>query len=391
MRPNTKKRRGQIALRTGGAAVALAALVIALGATLCPFCSNAKTHPPQPVLWGAIIGKQYTGTPPPWDMQAAVEFSRSVGKSPSLLQFSAPFADCTHGPRCTFYGFPTEAMQNIRSFGAIPIFNWATQAIPTKINEPAFRLRKVARGKFDGFIRNFAEDAAEWGHPFFLRFNWEMNGFWFPWNPGVNHNSIRDFIAAWRHVHDVFEEVGADNATWVWCPNVDFTRKLTPMRQVYPGDRYVDWTCLDGFNWGKTSNSAGWMSFDRIFKSTYQRLVRIAPHKPMMIGETASEERGGSKAGWIRNMFHVLPLRYPKARALVYFDYKDQNMNWPVSSSEAATSAFAAGIAPSLYVSNVYSGLPDGRIQPPGWQAPPPEARPPGRRSGAASPRLRAR
>ena len=344
-------------------------VLIALLAAALPAASAAKT--PRPLYWGAIIGDEFTGTPPPWDMQAAVDFSQSVGKSPSLLQFSAPFADCTHGPQCTFYGFPTLAMQNIRSFGAIPVFNWAAQSIPTKASEPAFRLRQITKGRYDDFIRNFAEDAAEWGHPFFLRFNWEMNGFWFPWSPGVNHNTAHDFIASWRHVHDIFQEVGATNATWVWCPNVDFTRKLTPLKDVYPGNRYVDWTCLDGFNWGKTANSGGWMSFDQIFRSTYKRLVRLVPRKPMMIGETGSEERGGSKANWIRKTLHVIPAKYPKIRALLYFDYEDQDMHWPLSSSAAATRAFARGIRPTHWVGNVYSGLSAGRISPPSWQAPP--------------------
>jgi hypothetical protein len=360
------------ALHLQGVSVVLLALALTLGAALWPSQSAAKAKP-RPLFWGAIIGDEFTGTPPPWDMQAAADFASSVGKAPSLLQFSAPFSECTPGGQCSFYGFPTVAMQSIRSYGAIPFFNWAAQAIPAKPEEPAFRLRRIANGSLDPFIRNFAEDAAEWGHPFFLRFNWEMNGFWFQWSPGLNHNTAHDYIAAWRHVHDIFQEVGATNATWVWCPNVDFSRKLTPMRETYPGNRYVDWTCLDGFNWGKTSNSIGWQGFNHIFHSTYQRLVKIAPHKPVVIGETASEERGGSKAQWIRNMLNVVPTKYPRVRGLIYFDYKDQGMNWPLSSSKAATRAFARGIRPAHYVSNVYSGLPDRRITPPTWHAPPPE------------------
>ncbi|HVO55130.1 MAG TPA: glycosyl hydrolase [Solirubrobacterales bacterium] len=349
--------------------------MLILGAALWPSQSAAKAKP-RPLFWGAIIGDEFTGTPPPWDMEAAVDFAKSVGKSPSLLQFSAPFSECTPAGQCSFYGFPTLAMQSIRSYGAIPFFNWAAQAIPAKPEEAAFRLRRIANGSMDPFIRNFAEDAAEWGHPFFLRFNWEMNGFWFQWSPGLNHNTAHDYIAAWRHVWRIFQEVGATNATWVWCPNVDFTRKLTPLKSVYPGNRYVDWTCLDGFNWGKTGNSIGWQSFNHIFSSTYKRVVKIAPHKPMVIGETASEERGGSKAQWIRNMLNVVPAQYPKVRGLIYFDYKDQNMNWPLSSSKAANNAFRRGIKPAYWVSNAYSGLPAGRIKPPTWHAPPPE--PPG-------------
>ena len=358
--PNQNPRRRRRLAR----ASALLVAALALLAVLLPATSAAKTA--RPLYWGAIIGDEFTGTPPPWDMQAAVDFSRSVGKAPSLLQFSAPFSDCTRGPECTFLGFPAVAMQDIRSFGAIPFFNWGSQSIPaTADNQAAFRLKRIAHGHLDPFIRNFAEDAAEWGHPFFLRFNWEMNGFWFPWSPGVNRNTSHTFIAAWRHIHDIFEEVGATNATWVWCPNVDFTRRLTPMKDVYPGNRYVDWTCLDGFNWGKTRNSIGWQSFNEVFRSTYRRLVKIAPHKPVMIGETASEERGGSKPKWIEHAFSVIPRKFPKIRGIVWFDERSQGMNWPMESSRASERAFRRGIAPKIYRPNVYAELAPGPIRPP--------------------------
>ncbi len=35
---------------------------------------------------------------------------------------------------------------------------------------------------------------------------------------GVNGDQPGEFVAAWRHVHDIFTSVGATNATWVWCP-----------------------------------------------------------------------------------------------------------------------------------------------------------------------------
>jgi Glycosyl hydrolase family 26 len=369
------KRIAQTLGPTRTAAVAGIFIAAAILATLLSLDSGtAQAKTPKPIYWGAIIGSQYTGTPPPWDMSAATDFGDSVGRQPSLLQFSLPFSECEPEVKnCALYGFPTEAMQHIREFGAIPILNWGSQSVPNRPQEPAFRLHKITHGKYDHFLRHFAEDAAQWGHPFFLRFNWEMNGFWFPWSPGLNHNTDHDYIASWRHVFKVFQQEGATNANWVWCPNVDFTGKLNPLENLYPGNAYVDWTCLDGFNWGKTSNSAGWMSFNSIFKSTYERVLKVAPNKPMMIGETASEERGGSKADWIHNLLNVVPAKYPKIRAMVWFDYKDQEMDWPLNSSVAATEAFKKGIHRPYYLRNVYSGLAGPKIKPPTWYAPPPE------------------
>ena len=53
-------------------------------------------------------------------------------------------------------------------------------------------------------------------------------------------------------------------------------------------------------------------SFDKVFDSTYKRVLKIAPKKPMMIGEIASEERGGSKADWIENALKTIPPQVPQ-------------------------------------------------------------------------------
>ena len=179
----------------------------------------------------------------------------------------------------------------IRMDGAIPSFMGASDALPVAGDQLAYQLSDVIAGRHDSYITTWATAAKNWGHPFFLRFNWEMNGRWFPWSEGVNGNKPGEYIAAWRHVHELFQRAGARNATWVWCPNIDPYRAMQPLNQVYPGDAYVDWTCLDGYNF-----NTPWTSFKDLYKSTYEEITgSIAPTKPMMIGETGSSETGGSK------------------------------------------------------------------------------------------------
>jgi len=352
----------------------LAAILGALGilfGTLTPLGStpaHAKKPPPQPLYWGGVIGKQLTGEAPPWDMSALDAFERLAGKRVSILPFSSPFADCSTNP-CTHFPFPAGAMQTLRERGVIPMLTWASQSVPTPLDlkEPHFSLKAIAHGSEDAYIRSFAEQVKQWGHPFFLRFNHEMNGFWFPWNEGVNGNRRGSFRRAWRHVHDIFTQVGATNATWVWCPNVDFTRKLTPLNDLYPGGRYVDWTCMDGFNWGDTANSGGWMSFSRVFRETYRRILRIAPTKPVMLGEVASEERGGSKPHWIRNALKAIPARFRHIRAMIWFNENDRHMRWPIESSRKSRKAFARAIQSPVYRPSEFSGIATDPIPPPSW------------------------
>jgi hypothetical protein len=344
-----------------------------LGALAClalPAVASASAPQgakPAPLYWGAQVGSQFTGEAAPWDMQALFDFERLAQRKVSVSSFNSPFAECRQ-KHCNFINFPLTPLNSVRAHGAIPFFSWSSSATPFEANQRPYRLAKIIDGSLDPFIRDFATAARNWGHPFFLRFNWEMNGFWFPWSEGVNGNKAGEYVAAWRHVHDIFTSVGATNATWVWCPNVDFTRKLIPLKREYPGDAYVDWTCLDGFNWGKRHDSAGWQNFNQIYHETYKRILKIAPDKPMIIAEVASNEIGGSKPAWIRNLLEVVPNKYRKVRGLLWFDVKDRNTHWPIESSHAATKAFAKGIQRDVYLQNEFAGLNvKGPIPPPSW------------------------
>jgi beta-mannanase len=261
-------------------------------------------------------------------------------------------------------------MQNVRAYGAIPILSWSSASspwVPGIPDQPEFQLSDLIAGRYDSYISSFAREAREWGHPFFLRFDWEMNGDWFPWSEGVNGNVPGEFVAAWRHVHDLFTADGATNATWVWCPYADANkRRYSNVRPLYPGDEYVDWTCMDGYNWGATPvNSHPWRSFAEIFDRTYGRVTKAAPRKPILIGEMASGSAGGHKALWVRNMFAKLPSRYRRVRGVVWFDGFDRGIDWPIETSLSVTRAFSKGIRRPLYRANVFRELTTAPIPPP--------------------------
>ncbi|MBS1888323.1 MAG: hypothetical protein JSU06_14155 [Actinobacteria bacterium] len=320
--------------------------------------------PPTQAYWGAWIGSQLTGKEAPWDARAIDAFEAEVGKAPSLIEFGSPFADCSSNP-CSSYPFPLTPFEDIRKRGAIPFLSWSSQSVPAQVEEPEYSLAEVAAGRHDAYIREFAAAAAAWGHPFFLRFDWEMNGNWFPWGAGVNGNTPADYVAAWRHVHQLFVAAGATNATWVWCPYVDPGATLAAMASLYPGGEYVDWTCLDGYNWGEHPPRR-WRSFSSLFGPSYREVTEtIAPTKPLLVGEFASSEQGGSKAEWIAKAFAALPAEFPRIQGLIWFDKYEGGMDWPLETSKAATSAFAAGIADTRYRANSFGGLSQSPIPPP--------------------------
>ncbi len=304
---------------------------------------------PRKMYWGAWNDRHLNGTLAPWDMSSVFAFQQQVGKGQSLLHFAVPFTGSDGQP----YAFPTVPIDNARKSGAIPFLSWSTLRSDDPGNS-AYSPAAVAAGRQDAAIRAFADAARAWGKPFFLRFDYEMNGGWFPWGSKYGSNTAADVVAMWRHVHDVFVSAGATNATWVWCPVADPTRAYTPLASLYPGDRYVDWTCIDGYNTNTPRRS-----FSNVMAATYDEIQAIAPGKPMVIGETGSTERGGSKAAWISDMFDVLPTRFPAVRGLSYFN---KNASAPyddmaLDTSPSALQAFAAGVAATNYLPSNFASL----------------------------------
>jgi hypothetical protein len=317
-----------------------------------------------PMYWGAWIDGA------PWDWSKVTGFEAAVDKPLSLLELSSPFADCSSGT-CVDQPFPTTPFEDIRDHGAIPFFSWGSQSIPGKVDDAEFQLADLIDGAHDEYIEEFAAAAAAWGHPFFLRFDWEMNGNWFSWGEAANGNQPGEFVAAWQHVHGIFAAAGATNVSWVWCPFVNPNQSsniATDTQSFYPGDAYVDWTCLDGYNWGyHPEKHQQWRTFSYLFGPTYDEIVTtIAPGKPMLIGETASSEEGGSKAQWIEEMFAALPARFSALRGLIWFDVPDGGHDWPLSTSASAEDAFAAGVSGSRWLGDSLGELSTSPIPPPG-------------------------
>jgi hypothetical protein len=342
------------------AATFLTCLLIAFFAITAPAETPVGTDDgPVPVpaagqlYWGAWIDTHRTKTQPPWDMTPVAQVERQSGKGMSLLPFATPFADRS-GTK--YFEFPTKEFNTARAHGSIPFFSWSTHAM-RRYSNSRFTLRSVIAGRHDPYIERWANAAKAWGHPFFLRFNWEMNGDWFPWSERYGKNESGQYVEAWRHVRRIFNRVGADNAAWVWCPAVDPYKTLQPLPSLYPGRAYVDWTCLDGYNTYRE-----WKSFSNLVGSKYREITqKIAPGKPMIIGETASTETGGSKPAWLGDMFSALRSSYPNIRGLVYYD-KDTagpggRRRLPLDSSSRSIAAFARGLSSSAVLSNNYQSL----------------------------------
>ncbi len=138
----------------------------------------------------------------------------------------------------------------------------------------------------------------------------------------------------------IFRQEGATNVRWVWSPNIAYPGS-TPFAQVYPGDAAVDWIGLDGYNFGTSQSWSQWTDFVGVFGPSYDGVTQMSG-KPLMIGETASSELGGDKAAWITHgLLTDVPKRFPRLRAIIWFD-ENKETDWRINSSSTALAAFIA-------------------------------------------------
>jgi beta-mannanase len=299
---------------------------------------------------------------PPWNMTAQTTFENTVagGKGASLIHWGAPFTS----PAGSNYAFDTGAADNVRNHGSISVYDWAPYRDGQGPNQSAYSLGAVIAGQWDSYITAWFQSVKAWGHPIMLRWAWEMNIQAWPWSEGINGNTAGQYVQAWKHVHDIATSIGVTDVSWVWCPNNSPSNNYA---EFYPGNAYVDWTCVDGYNWGTDPNGhkLGWQTFDQVFHSAYQAILAIAPTKPMMIGEVGVTEYGGSKATWITDMLTTeLPVNYRKIEAFMYFDCNYGPL-WPIESSTSAEQAFANGIGSSYYDTNRFGSASTSPIPPP--------------------------
>ncbi len=343
--------------------LALLVCVVLLASVASVVVRSAPVSPGS-IYWGVLIDGV------PFDMSRLDAFEKRAHKQVSIVHWGQPWM--SDG---AFQSFQTAQFEAVRAHGSIPMIDWGSWEVGSGIDQPHFTLQEIYKGQYDDYIREWASDAKAWGHPLFLRFDHEMNGWWFPWAEQVNNNQPGDYVKAWRHIHDIFAQVGATNVTWVWCPNVIDSPQSTPVAGLYPGDAYVDWVAMDGYDRPSYDPNVPGQSFYDVFKLTYDKLVSLAPSKPLMIAEVASSEQPNAhvspdwKAAWIRDAFvQELPIEFPRVKAIVWFDWNDNNpqLDWPIASSQASIDAFAQSIASPHYASNEFRHLDVSPIPPPG-------------------------
>ena len=226
-------------------------------------------------------------------------------------------------------------VRRLAARGAVPLIAWEPWD-SWRGGPPRFALRRIVAGSHDRLIDRWATEIARYKRPVMIRFAPEMNGDWRPWATGLNGNRSGDYVAAWRHVRQRFDRAGARNVVWVWNPMIDY-EGATPLRELFPGPREVDWTAVDGFNWGSL-RPWGWQSYADIFAPSVRALHELAPGRPVMIAETGSPP-DARKAAWVTDTLRSA--HADRVDAVVWFEY-DKETDWRLGEDPASADAAGA-------------------------------------------------
>ena len=252
-------------------------------------------------------------------------FTRAVGSAPTLQMFFQSFGD----------GFDSTLARRITEAGRLPMVTWEPYDWQDPEADP-YPLAAIAAGRFDSYLREQAVRFAAVTGPLVIRFAHEMNGDWYPWGVLTPGNTAADYIAAYRHVHDVVTAAGATNVVWMWAPNLIDAAPSVQLATVYPGEDVVDWVGLSGY-FTKDDDT-----FASRFLPTLTQLDAVAPTTPILLAETAVPDTT-HRSRQIAELVEGVRTS-PRFVGLVWFNFT-KRADWTVDDDPAQAAALGAAVA----------------------------------------------
>ena len=290
---------GASASATGAASVAASASASATGtgsaaATGPAYDITSLLHPTTGKYYGVEIDNG------PDSLAPVKQFATWTGAKPNIVGQYVAWGSA----------FDSKAAANAWSYGALDFVVW--EPWNTSISQ-------IADGASDQYISSFAGAVRQLNVPIVLSFGHEFNGNWYPW--GTTGTTAADFVAAWRHTHDLFAAAGATNVIWVWDPNDIFPMPNVSLKPYYPGDAYVDWVGVTGY-W----TQPGPNSYASLYLPTLTE-AREFTQKPFIIAETAVEA-GSNQSRSVTNLFQAVE-QHSDILGFVWYDY-NKGGDWRV-------------------------------------------------------------
>ncbi len=279
-----------------------------------PVVSLPTNH--KPTKWGV-----FTGSNP----NTIADFEKRVTENPDYLAYFVHWGN--GGGKLPSY-LKKSAYEKDRT---LIVFWEASDYIIGGTDQPEYSYRNILAGNWDTYFQDFAQQLALYEGPVILVPFSELNGNWTPWSGTKNGNTPAEAVQAYQYVHGFFAK--NKNVSFGWAVNAASVPN-TPENQIehyYPGDAYVDYVGVDGFNMGSP-----WLSFDALFGQALSKLNTYA--KPVLIFSFASAE-GAQKSAWLHDALNVQLPKHPSVVGWIYFN-QNKERNWLLWSDEATFDVF---------------------------------------------------
>lgn len=216
--------------------------------------------------------------------------------------------------------FPHQLTSSIFEKQAIPMITWEPWASGLPVSDTVSELKEekkifqyISRGYYDDYIRNFIATLKSYDKPFYLRFAHEFDNPQYPWSP-KGENTPAEFVAAWKHVHDMLEEEGAYKVMMVWNP-----WKPDQMADYFPGEEYVDWIGVTALNYDRLNNNERYTTFSELYEPFHEELLSFTG-KPVMLAEFGSLDLEGRQREWTEEAVISINREFEEIRAVVLFN-----------------------------------------------------------------------
>jgi len=305
---------------------------------------TAETTERKTVYTGAWVQDFWDNATKTLRVDTLLDFQKKIGRKVAFANIYADWKYLTNKDLL-------DNLEEISTNGWTPIVSSNPSFVDGCKDSGDSLYKTIASGACDSFLASAGANLRDYGKPVFLRFAWEMNHPDMYWSVKRVGSTPADFVAAWQRFHKVVRAQGATNVIWVLSFNTS-NANSTPYKELYPGDDYVDWVAIDGYNWGVGFSWSGWASFDGVFRKSYEELIAVSD-KPLMLSEVNSATRGGDKASWLTNMLtEEVPRDYPAIQAIVFFNENKtggEKVDWRIEISDAYIRAVNEGLENDVY------------------------------------------
>jgi len=308
-----------------------------LSAASDPATASTLDHNTPTVWWGVATHSEGSLT----DMQVLDNLEQDLGRKFSIFRKYTKWNQ----------KLPTPQQMNLWNAGYVPSTAWTTYVK----GAGDLTFADVASGAYDAYITQQAQSIKASGIHMFFTFQHEPEDGQGAGDPQAGPPA--DYIAAFEHVHDIFDQVGVTNLTWVNTLTLGAFKGANGKNAAdwTPPSSYFDYVGVDGYvrfpcvKW----DARPFLTFKQTFQEAYNFAVSL--NKPLFIGEVGIIEQTScgypgdpnAKAQWVADAIAQMRA-WPRVSAVcwshVIVNFLDKHvLDYHVDSTPQARAAFLVG------------------------------------------------